>query len=107
MPETSACGAAAGLAPRHARCFAFRQPQHGGLMASGLGVSRRDFLRAAGAAGLGTVALPNELLAAYRFLAPVLVANPLAHYPNRDWEQQFRDVFRTDGSFVFPCAAHA
>ena len=73
-------------------------------MAARRGISRREFLRAAGAAGLGTVALPDELLAAYRFLAPVSVANPLAHYPHRDWEQQYRDVFRTDGSFVFLCA---
>jgi len=67
-------------------------------------VSRRDFLRLAGAAGLGTVALPGDLFAAYDFVAPVAVANPLAAYPNRDWEQQYRDVYATDGSFHFLCA---
>lgn len=66
--------------------------------------SRREFLRTAGAVGLGVAASPSELLAGYQFLGPVSVANPLAAYPNRDWEEQYRDVFRTDGSFVFLCA---
>lgn len=68
------------------------------------GFSRRHFLRMAGAVGLGTVALPKELLAGYQFLSPVAVANPLAHYPNRDWESQYRKIYQTDGSFVFLCA---
>jgi len=68
------------------------------------GFSRRHFLRMASVVGLGAAALPKELLAGYQFLSPVAVANPLAHYPNRDWEEQYRKIFRTDGSFVFLCA---
>jgi nitrate reductase / nitrite oxidoreductase, alpha subunit len=67
-------------------------------------LSRRQFLRTAGAVGLGVVATPSELMAGYEFLGPVSVENPLAAYPNRGWEEQYRDVFRTDGSFVFMCA---
>lgn len=67
-------------------------------------VSRRSFLRLAGVVGLGTVAMPRDLFAAYDFVAPVSVANPLADYPNRGWEKQYRDVYTTDGSFHFLCA---
>ncbi|RIL07250.1 MAG: molybdopterin oxidoreductase [Proteobacteria bacterium] len=73
-------------------------------MTLGAGFSRRRFLQLAATVGFGSVALPRELLAGYEMLAPLAVANPLAHYPNRDWEQQYRDVYRTDGSFHFLCA---
>src|SRR5512147_2670318 len=66
-------------------------------------ISRRRFLTLLGAAGFGTVAGPSQLFAQYSFLAPVSVANPLADYPNRDWERMYRDIFRTDKSFVFLC----
>lgn len=64
--------------------------------------SRRGFLRAA-SAGLGSVLAPRSLLADYRFLAPVSVENPLAAYPNRDWERLYRDIYRTDQRFTFLC----
>jgi nitrate reductase alpha subunit len=73
-------------------------------MSSETTLSRRRFLQAAAAVGLGSVALPGELLAGYDFLAPLSVGNPLAAYPNRGWEELYRDVYRTDGSFVFLCA---
>ncbi|MFZ5889462.1 MAG: molybdopterin-dependent oxidoreductase [Myxococcota bacterium] len=38
------------------------------------------------------------------FLAPVGVDNPLASYPNRDWEKAYRNIFQPDSSFVFLCA---
>ena len=44
------------------------------------------------------------LLAQYRFLSPVRVANPLDAYPNRDWERLYRDIFRHDRTFIFLCA---
>jgi nitrate reductase / nitrite oxidoreductase, alpha subunit len=65
---------------------------------------RRRFLQLAAMAGLGTVANPGDLLAQYRFLDPVRVANPLAEYPNRDWERLYRDIFRHDRTFTFLCA---
>ncbi|MEY6433731.1 molybdopterin-dependent oxidoreductase [Thioalkalicoccus limnaeus] len=66
--------------------------------------SRRRFLRMAGVAGFGALAAPDQLLAQFRYLAPVRVDNPLAAYPNRGWEQIYRDIYRSDGSFVFTCA---
>ncbi len=38
------------------------------------------------------------------FFKPISVANPLAAYPNRDWERVYRNIFKTDSSFVFLCA---
>jgi len=67
-------------------------------------MDRRRFLQLAAMAGLGTVAAPGDLLAQYRFLAPVKVENPLADYPNRDWERIYRDIFRHDRTFTFLCA---
>ncbi|WP_018861559.1 molybdopterin-dependent oxidoreductase [Thioalkalivibrio sp. ALJ3] len=66
--------------------------------------SRRRFLQLAGLAGFGAATYPGALLAQFRFLSPVSVENPLADYPDRDWEQMYRDLYRTDGSFVFTCA---
>ncbi|MBI2314250.1 MAG: molybdopterin-dependent oxidoreductase [Betaproteobacteria bacterium] len=68
------------------------------------GISRRQFLQMATAAGLGAALTPGKLFAQYRYLAPVSVYNPLFDYPNRDWERIYRDIFRTDKSFVFTCA---
>ena len=61
-----------------------------------ISASRRRFLQLAGAAGFGALATPADLFAQYRFLAPVRVENPLADYPNRDWERMYRDIYRTD-----------
>ena len=66
-------------------------------------LSRRDFLKLAGMAGLGTALVPDDLFAQYRYLSPVSVPNPLAAYPNRDWERIYRDILRHDKSFVFLC----
>jgi nitrate reductase alpha subunit len=72
--------------------------------ARGSRISRRAFLRLAGIVGLGTVAVPRELFAAYDLVTPISVGNPLKDYPNRGWEQQYRDVYGTDGHFHFLCA---
>ncbi|MGQ0662052.1 MAG: molybdopterin-dependent oxidoreductase [Pseudomonadota bacterium] len=69
----------------------------------GRNVSRRRFLEIAGAAGFGALATPRALFAQYRYLEPVSVANPLTHYPNRDWERLYRDIYRHDRTFVFLC----
>jgi nitrate reductase alpha subunit len=67
-------------------------------------MERRQFLRMAAMAGLGIVGSPGELLGQYRVLDPVRVPNPLAQYPNRDWERIYRDIFRHDRTFTFLCA---
>lgn len=64
---------------------------------------RRRFLKMAGTAGFGAIFTPAELFAQFRYLAPVAVPNPLAAYPSRDWERMYRDIYRTDKSFVFLC----
>ncbi len=71
--------------------------------ADNFSLSRRRFLQMASAAGFGALATPAALFAQYRYLAPVRVENPLADYPSRDWERIYRDIFRTDKSFVFLC----
>lgn len=65
-------------------------------------VSRRRFLGLAGA-GIGSVIGARAVMAEYRYLAPVSVENPLAAYPNRDWERIYRDIYRTDQRFTFLC----
>ena len=67
-------------------------------------MDRRRFLELAALAGLGSVLDPGDLLAQYRVLDPVRVPNPLAQYPNRDWERLYRDIFRHDRTFTFLCA---
>lgn len=64
-------------------------------------ISRREFLKgsAVGAGAIGAGAIISRLA----FLEPVS-DNPLVHYPNRDFEQYYRNIYQTDGSFVFQCA---
>lgn len=62
-------------------------------------IHRRDFLAAAGAAGFGAL-----LASAARAWGLDAVANPLAAYPNRDWEDAYRDLWKYDSTFTFTCA---
>lgn len=39
-----------------------------------------------------------------RYFKPVHVANPLAAYPNREWESVYRNIFQPDSHFTFLCA---
>ncbi|MEP0842378.1 MAG: molybdopterin-dependent oxidoreductase [Phycisphaerae bacterium] len=62
------------------------------------GPSRREFLIGGGAlaAGLGW---PLKSLA----FRPE-IANPLGHYPARDWEKVYRDQYRYDATFSWVCS---
>ncbi|MCC6806327.1 MAG: molybdopterin-dependent oxidoreductase [Deltaproteobacteria bacterium] len=42
--------------------------------------------------------------AVMRFFSPIHIDNPLASYPNRDWEKAYRNIFQADSTFVFLCA---
>ena len=65
------------------------------------GQTRRDFLQLLGA-GAVLLVQPLDVLGA---LAPAQdVANPLEHYPNRGWEQVYRDQYRYDRTFTWVCA---
>jgi nitrate reductase alpha subunit len=63
-------------------------------------MNRRDFLR------VGLAAAGSSSLFAPRLWGfdPVSVANPLGAYPNRGWEEVYRDQYRVDGSFPWVCA---
>ena len=61
--------------------------------------SRREFLDMVAAAGLGGFVLSAE--EAWGLQAP---SNPLATYPNRDWERAYRDLFAYDSKYTFTCA---
>ena len=62
-------------------------------------ISRREFLAAAQAAGFGAF-----VASATRAWGLEAVGNPLAAYPDRDWEHVYRDLWQTDSKFTFLCA---
>jgi nitrate reductase alpha subunit len=62
-------------------------------------MDRRKFLQAASATGFS--ALVAGVTQAWGLDD---MSNPLAQYPNRDWEKTYRDLFKVDDSFVFLCA---
>jgi nitrate reductase alpha subunit len=67
-------------------------------------IARRDFIKRSGLAGAGLAAAQFLPL---RFLQAQDVAdttNPLARYPNRDWERLYRNQYAYDRSFSWVCA---
>ncbi len=66
-------------------------------------LTRRQFLKMSGAAGLGLYLATREL--SLWALAPVTeVDNPLAYYPSRDWEELYRNQYRYDSTFSWVCS---
>ena len=61
--------------------------------------TRRQFMEALGAAGFG--ALAASATSAFGLEA---VENPLARYPERGWEDAYRDLWKYDSTFTFLCA---
>ncbi|MBI5949759.1 MAG: molybdopterin-dependent oxidoreductase [Chloroflexi bacterium] len=68
-----------------------------------MSINRRSFLKLGGATAAGITALYMERQLAFLQSAPG-IDNPLAHYPNRDWEKVYRDQYKYDSSFTFVCA---
>ncbi len=73
--------------------------------------TRRQFLKgtlgtAAGAAAWGVLkSLGDEPTLASRTLVPTeQLGNPLESYPNRDWEQVYRDQYAYDSTFTWVCS---
>lgn len=65
-------------------------------------LSRRDFIQRSGLMGAGVAAVQMLPL---RFLqAQEAIPNPLAHYPNRDWEKLYRNQYAYDSMFSWVCA---
>ncbi|MBW1879791.1 MAG: molybdopterin-dependent oxidoreductase, partial [Deltaproteobacteria bacterium] len=62
-------------------------------------MTRRGFLETMAVAGFGAFAA-----SAGRAWALDAIENPLAHYPDRDWERAYHDLWHTDSKFTFLCA---
>jgi len=67
------------------------------------GLDRRKFLKGTAAAG-AWLACEYAMGGPLKYFKPLSVDNPLAQYPNRDWESVYRNIFSHDSSFVFLCA---
>lgn len=68
-------------------------------------ISRRSFLKIALTSGAGVLLTQCKPISTlFTFLQPFDHENPLAGYPNRDWEKVYRDLFSYDSTFNFLCA---
>jgi len=67
-------------------------------------VSRRRFLFQLAGTGAGALFLSRFALGDTDLLQAVSIDNPLADYPNRDWEKVYRDLYASDSKFTFTCA---
>ena len=68
------------------------------------GVTRRKFLFRMAQAGVGAALFAREAFADGKLLRAQIIDNPLARYPNRDWEKVYRNLYQSDSSFTFLCA---
>jgi len=69
-------------------------------------VTRRDFLKMAGAAGVGLAAIGSGASQGLQLMEPtkaVKVQNPNEFYPDRNWEEVYRNIYRFDREFRFNC----
>lgn len=64
--------------------------------------TRRSLLK--GLLGVGALSASDAVASPLRFFKPIQIDNPLAAYPNRDWERTYRNIFKSDYSYVFLCA---
>ncbi len=73
-----------------------------------MGTNRRDFLKSASLSLTGGVILSKMQLGgfaeAFSFFEPLDITNPLAAYPDREWEKTYRDLWNYDSEFTFLCA---
>ncbi|MFQ5799395.1 MAG: molybdopterin-dependent oxidoreductase, partial [Bacteroidota bacterium] len=68
-----------------------------------MSISRRAFVNTVGASGV-YVSLFGGLWKS-RTLEPAKdIENPLAYYPDRNWERIYRDQYRYDSSFTYVCS---
>ncbi|HLF18705.1 MAG TPA: molybdopterin-dependent oxidoreductase [Candidatus Omnitrophota bacterium] len=66
-------------------------------------LTRREFLKISAASSLGAILFSNDL-SLWAFEADPAIDNPLAYYPNRDWEKIYRDQYRYDSKFSWVCS---
>ncbi|MBI2060935.1 MAG: molybdopterin-dependent oxidoreductase [Nitrospirae bacterium] len=63
--------------------------------------SKREFIKIA---GMGSIAAWASSCT-FRYLKPIeQIPNPLAHYPDRDWERVYRAQYGYDDSFAWVCS---
>ena len=68
------------------------------------GLSRRNFIKSLGIAGGSFAAAKWAEATPLRYFKPTAIENPLAGYPDREWEKTYRNIFEHDSEFVFLCA---
>ncbi|MBI2167044.1 MAG: molybdopterin-dependent oxidoreductase [Candidatus Omnitrophica bacterium] len=68
-----------------------------------MGMTRREFLKRSLAGSAGLYLALNELNL-WAFVPVEAIENPLAFYPNRDWEKIYRDQYRYDSTFSWVCS---
>lgn len=69
-------------------------------------ITRRDFLKVAGVTGVGLAALGSGAGYGAKLLEPTKatkVQNPIESYPDRNWEEVYRNIYRFDREFRFNC----
>lgn len=66
-------------------------------------MNRRAFLKGT-AAGATLMTSTNVFAGPLRYFKPTVIENPLAQYPDRNWEKIYRDIYKTDGEYHFLCA---
>ncbi len=66
-------------------------------------LTRRKFLKISGMAGL-SVALSASDFNLWAFEPIAEIENPLKYYPNRNWEEIYRDQYRYDSKFSWVCS---
>lgn len=72
-----------------------------------MSASRRKFLKTLAFSSTGSIILSQlscDFGEKFSLFEPIDVANPLAAYPNRDWEKTYRDLWKYDSEFTFLCA---
>ena len=62
-------------------------------------ISRREFMARISAAGFGALVASTT-----KAWGLEVITNPLAAYPNRDWEKVYRDLWSYDSRYRFTCA---
>lgn len=65
---------------------------------------RRKFLKGLAAVSASLSFSEGAFAGPLRYFKPTQIDNPLASYPNREWERVYRNIFKPDSSFVFLCA---
>lgn len=66
--------------------------------------SRRTFLKSAAVASGNLAVLYSNPVLALKSLQPAIgVDNPFIYYPDRNWEELYRDIYTSDSTYTFVC----